>query len=176
MCMPVRLSVFAPSLLTGLNIRKAHSSLWAYRGVKQGNILGDMFYSPTSQLIFTSPLSWRARVSSALTCPPTVYLLLWNTWISTWHKGTEKDAIEFVVMAHWWKSKCFVYKHKLQKYSQLEGKVWQWMFISLYRTIEQKNTWSVIITGYELHLLAQCKFGLHDLGNIYSMIVSLCCP
>lgn len=55
--LPRGLNVFALLLQRGFTIREAHSSLGAHRGVKQGKVLGDMFYSPTSQFIFTSPPS-----------------------------------------------------------------------------------------------------------------------
>lgn len=57
-CVSVMLNGFSLSLQKGLTIREAHSFLSAKTAVQQGNVLGDMFYSPTSLFTFTSPLSW----------------------------------------------------------------------------------------------------------------------
>ncbi len=47
--------------------------------VKQGNVLRDMFYSPTSQFIFTSPLPWCVCVSCGSDGPSTAHCLLLRT-------------------------------------------------------------------------------------------------
>lgn len=73
--------------------QEACSSLWAQKTVEQQDVLRDMFYSPTSQFIFTSALSWCGCLLRP-GCPSHCSAFIPECMNQYWTQRAENDATE----------------------------------------------------------------------------------
>lgn len=73
--------------------QEACSSPWAQKTVEQQDVLRDMFYSPTSQFIFTSALSW-CGCQLLPGCPSHCSAFIPECMNQYWTQRAENDATD----------------------------------------------------------------------------------
>lgn len=146
---------------------EARSSLWAQKTVKQGDVLRDMFYSPTSQFIFTSALPWLER-QLCPGCPSHCSAFIVEYVNQYWTQKTEKDAIERGT-----EYRCCLPCVRLTDWL---SEIFRARVQSLRRTVlflcrkvmgRKAQRWflGIIILGYQLPLLATSHFPEGLIGN-----------